>query len=79
MFGASIVWFNLVFASIFLFAMMLSFGFQGVGHSKETNPSEPFTGVKNAMVRILAEQFYTFPKFVLSGKWYQALRKLEQK
>ncbi len=76
-FGLSVVRFELASALICLFAMILSFGFQGVGHSKETNASEPFTGLKNVFVRILAEQFYTFPKFVFTGKWYRALRGLQ--
>lgn len=50
-------------------------GAQGFGHNKEAMPAEPFTGPKNAIIRIMLEQLYTFPKFVLSGKWYKALRK----
>ncbi|CZF78423.1 hypothetical protein GCE9029_00827 [Grimontia celer] len=52
--------------------MAVSFGLQGLGHSKEANPAEPFTSFKNAMSRILLEQLYTFPKFVVTGNWYRA-------
>ncbi|MBQ4809745.1 DUF962 domain-containing protein [Pseudoalteromonas luteoviolacea] len=47
---------------------------QGVGHSKETLPPEPFTGPTNAILRIVLEQLYTFPKFVVSGNWLKALK-----
>ncbi|EMC0406811.1 DUF962 domain-containing protein [Vibrio fluvialis] len=70
----SLLGLELVSALSSLFIMALSFGLQGLGHSKEANPAIPFTSVKNAVVRILLEQFYTFPRFVLTGKWYQAWR-----
>jgi len=54
--------------------MLVSIVMQGIGHKKEEIPTIPFTGVKNAVVRILLEQLYTFPKFVISGKWFFALR-----
>ena len=47
---------------------------QGIGHSKEVHPPEKFTGPVNTITRILLEQLYTFPKFVLSGDWYKAIR-----
>jgi hypothetical protein len=53
----------------------LSLAVQGCGHSKEPVPPAPFTGPFNAMSRILREQWVTFPRFVLSGAWRQALRK----
>ena len=57
-----------------LVSMLIAFGLQGFGHQQETNPALPFTSFKNAITRILLEQLYTFPKFVLQGKWYKALR-----
>jgi len=62
----------LLICSIIL--MLVSIVMQGIGHKKEEIPTIPFTGVKNAVVRILLEQLYTFPKFVISGKWFFALR-----
>jgi len=62
----------LLICSIIL--MLVSIVMQGIGHKKEEIPTVPFTGVKNAVVRILLEQLYTFPKFVISGKWFFALR-----
>ncbi|MCG9685245.1 terminase [Vibrio sp. Isolate23] len=67
-------WLDLVSAFSSFLIMALSFGMQGLGHSKETNPAEPFTSFKNGVIRILLEQLYTFPKFVLTGEWYRALR-----
>lgn len=55
--------------------MSIAFGLQGVGHSKEPTPASPFTSISNAIIRILLEQFITFPKFVFSGKWFDALKK----
>ncbi len=51
-----------------------SFALQGLGHNKEANPSQPFSSIHNAVLRILCEQFYSFPKFVFSGQWYRAFR-----
>lgn len=47
---------------------------QGRGHKLEALPPEPFTGVGNAVARIFLEQWVTFPRFVLSGAWFRALR-----
>jgi hypothetical protein len=52
----------------------LSLAIQGRGHAKEPVPVEPFTGPGNAVARILREQWVTFPRFVFSGGWRQALR-----
>lgn len=53
--------------------MAISFGIQGFGHSKEPSPAIPFSSLKNALIRIIFEQIYTFPKFVISGRWYMQL------
>ncbi len=57
-----------------LAAMALSFGAQGIGHGRERNPSIPFSGPANAFARIFLEQWFTFPRFVLSGGWLRAFR-----
>ena len=62
---------SILVASILL--MLVSFGAQGFGHSRELIPAVPFENASNALIRILAEQLYTFPKFVLTGKWLKAL------
>jgi type IV secretory pathway TrbD component len=53
---------------------LLSIMVQGRGHRQEPVAPEPFTGPRNAMARILLEQWVTFPRFVLSGAWARALR-----
>ncbi|WP_087019073.1 hypothetical protein [Thaumasiovibrio subtropicus] len=50
-------------------AMISAIAMQGIGHKQEVNPPEAFTGLGNAVVRVLLEQLYTFPRFVVSGHW----------
>lgn len=60
----SLVFFNLplLFGSIctLLVAMVL----QAVGHRQEPLAPEKFTGASNFILRLLFEQFITFPKFI---------------
>jgi uncharacterized membrane protein YGL010W len=51
------------------------FGLQGRGHGFEAERPAPFTGPLNALFRILAEQWITFPRFVLSGGFSRAWRR----
>ena len=55
-------------------AMIASIALQGRGHGAEAIPPEPFTGAANAISRIFLEQWLTFPRFVLSRGWLNALR-----
>ncbi|MBS0507264.1 MAG: DUF962 domain-containing protein [Proteobacteria bacterium] len=55
-------------------ATAASIALQGRGHQAEVNAPEPFTGLGNALSRILLEQWVTFPRFVVSGGWLRALR-----
>ena len=55
-------------------APLVSIAAQGAGHKKEPNPPLPFDGPGDFVKRIFSEQFYRFPKFVLSGGWLRALR-----
>jgi hypothetical protein len=55
-------------------ATLVSFLAQGVGHKREANPPISFAGPADAVSRILAEQFVTFPRFVLSGAFGRALK-----
>jgi hypothetical protein len=63
-------------AAIGFACMVVSMALQGRGHKIEKTPPEPFTGVGNAVARILLEQWVTFPTFVLTGSWSHALRAL---
>lgn len=65
--------FDAELVAVSLALMITSMGAQGFGHGKEKTPTEPFTGAKNALIRIFLEQLYTFPKFVLTGIWYKNL------
>jgi hypothetical protein len=51
-----------------------AFAAEGRGHGIEAERPIPFAGPGNALTRIFAEQFITFPRFVLSGGWAHAYR-----
>jgi phage terminase small subunit len=53
--------------------LVLSVVIQGRGHRMEMVPPEPFAGTANFVGRLLAEQWVTFPRFVLSGAWWANL------
>jgi hypothetical protein len=55
---------------------VVSVALQGRGHRQEEVPPEPFTGAGNAALRIFLEQWVTFPRFVISGAWFRALRQI---
>lgn len=57
-----------------LFVCLVALGVQGRGHRREPVAPEPFTGRRNAVARLLAEQWITFPRFVLSGGWWAAVK-----
>lgn len=52
---------------------------QGRGHRSEPNPAEPFTSPLSAVLRLLAEQWISFPRFVLSGGWRNAVREASER
>jgi hypothetical protein len=51
-----------------------AFAAEGRGHALEPQAPIPFSGPRNVLTRIFAEQFITFPRFVLSGGWGRAYR-----
>jgi hypothetical protein len=55
-------------------AMGLVMMLQGRGHSHEPSPPAPFRGPLDVIARIFAEQWITFPRFVLSGGFARAWR-----
>ena len=65
---------DLAGAGLSLLGMALAFGAQGFAHKREHNPAIPIEGPGDALSRIFLEQFVTFPRFVLSGSWWRALR-----
>ncbi|HHO8493768.1 Mpo1-like protein [Klebsiella pneumoniae] len=54
-----------------LLAAGAAMALQGFGHRLEVNAPAPFTGPGNAVLRILLEQWVTFPRYLLSGAWRQ--------
>jgi hypothetical protein len=66
-----------VHAVVGIAASGLSLALQGRGHTTEPVPPEPFTSPLNAVARLVCEQWITFPRFVLSGGWSDALRKAD--
>ncbi|CAG9187395.1 terminase [Cupriavidus pinatubonensis] len=61
-------------AILSLAVMAASLGWQGRCHRGESERPEPFAGPAEAMVRILLEQWVTFPCFAFSGGWTRAFR-----
>ena len=61
-------------AGLALLLPLVSIAVQGAGHKQEPNPPLPFDGPGDFVKRIFSEQFYKFPKFVLSGEWLRAVR-----
>jgi hypothetical protein len=54
--------------------LLVGLAAQGVGHGKEPEQPSPFLGPTDFITRFLAEQFITFPRFVISGGWSANLR-----
>ncbi len=44
---------------------------QGFGHAREANQPKSFTGLLDFLRRWLAEQYFTFPVFVITGRWWR--------
>ncbi|MGB5950867.1 MAG: hypothetical protein WBG82_16250 [Parvibaculum sp.] len=61
-------------AGLGIAAMVLSLALQGRGHRLEAVPPDPFRGPADILLRILLEQWVTFPRYVVTGGWYRAFR-----
>jgi len=48
---------------------------QGQGHRREATAAQPFLGPIDFVVRLLVEQFVTFPRYVLTGAFGRAMRR----
>jgi hypothetical protein len=57
-----------------LVAMVGAMALQGRTHRLEATPPVPFRGPLDVLARIFAEQWVTFPRFVLSGGFARAWR-----
>ena len=56
-------------------AAAVSIAVQGRGHRLEAETPTAFDGPVDFVSRLFAEQWITFPRFVLSGGWYRNLRR----
>jgi hypothetical protein len=56
-----------------LVCIVTSVALQGFGHSLERQPVPPFTGGRDFVRRLYAEQFCNFWRFLFSGRWYASL------
>jgi len=55
-------------------AMIAVMAAQGRGHKLETTAPSPFLGPADVLKRFFAEQWITFPRYVLSGGFARAWR-----
>jgi hypothetical protein len=69
---------SLVLLAVAIGCIVVAVALQGRGHRLEAVPPEPFSGPLNFVSRLFLEQWVTFPRFVISGGWGAALRKVRQ-
>lgn len=64
-----------------MLGLVLSLIMQRIGHQREPLQPEPFHGGVDFACRILIEQWITFPRYVLTGGWFNSLSQpgVEQK
>jgi hypothetical protein len=60
-------------ALVAILVAVAAFVLQGVGHKREREAPQPFAGPSDFVARVFAEQFITFPRFVLTGQWARNL------
>jgi hypothetical protein len=61
-----------------LLGPLISMAAQAFLHGREDIAPKPFTGPLNFIGRLLGEQFFKFPYFVLSGAFFRAWREAAQ-
>jgi hypothetical protein len=57
-----------------LLAMLVAFVAQMGGHKREASPPRPFRSAFDVLARFFVEQWVTFPRYVLSGRFAEAWR-----
>jgi len=65
--GLGVLFWALVLIGLALFA-------QSRGDAMEAIKPAPFTNAKEFAIRLAAEQYVTFPRFVLTGEWLKNLK-----
>jgi hypothetical protein len=71
---AGIFTLSIVSAVLGVACMGVSLAVQGRGHKLEPEAPTPFAGPADFFQRLFAEQWITFPRFVLTGGWLRNLR-----
>ena len=61
-------------ATLAVAGMLAALLIQGRGHRREPERPAPFVSAADFASRFVAEQWITFPRFVLSGGWYRNWR-----
>ena len=74
----SVLQLSVVLLALAIGCIVVAVALQGRGHRLEPVPPEPFSGPLNFVSRLFLEQWVTFPRFVLSGGWGAALRKVRE-
>jgi hypothetical protein len=54
--------------------ILVSIAAQGFGHSLERQQVHSFTGPRDFLRRLYAEQFFNFWRFLFTGKWYLSFK-----
>ena len=75
-FASSLICFARGETSSAVIALVLAFAamaIQGRGHALEPESPRPFASPLDFLRRWFTEQFYIFPVFLLSGRWWQQL------
>jgi hypothetical protein len=67
--AAAVVFKQIALIAVAVALVVYSLLMQRWGHGQEAVPPEPSAGPSDAIIRLLREQFITFPRFVLSGRW----------
>jgi hypothetical protein len=75
---AAVLQLSLVLLAVAIGCIVVAVALQGRGHRLEPVSPEPFSGPLNFVSRLFLEQWVTFPRFVLSGGWGAALRKVRE-
>lgn len=69
---------NSVAGAVALGLCVVAMLIQGRGHAVEENPPRPFSGPGNFLRRWFTEQYFIFPMFLLSGRWWRQYRAAEK-
>ena len=62
---------DFVSSVIVIVLAIIAMALQKRGHAGEINAPLPFSGRGNFLKRWFTEQFFTFPLFLLSGRWWR--------